>query len=120
NGEYNLYTLQNGQKVNLTKFPTSIKRPFVSANGQSVVFEKDYQLYVYDVASKKTALIPFTVNRNTVLEKTQEHQVKDQISYFDVSPDGKKIAFIARGKVFVSDIDGKFIRQVVQGSERAF
>jgi tricorn protease len=120
NGEYNLFTIINGKKTALTQFNTSIKRPFVSASGQYVVFEKDYQLHLYDVASKKTSLLSFSVNRNTILEKTQEHQVKEQISYFDVSPDGKKMAFIARGTVFVSDVDGKFIRQIVHSSERAF
>ncbi|MBS1528004.1 MAG: PD40 domain-containing protein, partial [Bacteroidetes bacterium] len=45
NQEYNLYTFIDGKKTALTQFPTSIKRPFVSANGEKVVFEKDYQLY---------------------------------------------------------------------------
>jgi tricorn protease len=37
NGEYNLYTMQNGTKEQLTKFPTSIMWPEVSANGEKIV-----------------------------------------------------------------------------------
>ena len=38
----------------------------------------------------------------------------------DVSPDGKKFAFTSRGELFVSDVEGKFIRQIHRGnSERA-
>ena len=53
NEEYNLYTFIDGKKTVLTQFNTSIYMPFVSANGEKVVFEKDYQLYIYDVASKQ-------------------------------------------------------------------
>ncbi|MBK1442347.1 PD40 domain-containing protein [Parapedobacter sp. ISTM3] len=118
NGEYNLYTFVNGQKTPLTRFNTSIKRPAVAANGEKVVFEKDYQLFVYDVASKKTVQPPISLNRNMVLGKSQEFDAKDNISYFDVSPDGKKLAFVSRGELFVSDIDGKFIRQMPSSGER--
>lgn len=120
NGEYNLYTLENGQPKQLTQFDTSIKRPAVSANGEKVVFERDYQLYIYDVASGRSTPVSLRVNRNQVLTKEQEFDVKDQISAFDVSPDGKKMAFISRGTVFVSDVAGKFIRQIHTSKERAF
>lgn len=118
NGEYNLYTFQNGIKTALTQFDTSIKRPVVSANGQKVVFEKDYQLFIHDVGSNQTSLVPVTLNRNTVLAKDQEYNVKDNITNFDVSPDGKKLAFTSRGTLFVSDIDGKFVRQIPLPQER--
>ncbi len=119
NEEYNLYTFLAGKKTALTKFDTSIKRPFVSANGTTIVFEKDYQLYTYDVASKKTEKVNVGTSRNQVLSKEQEYDVKENISAFDASPDGKKLAFIARGEIFVSDADGKFIRQISQSGERA-
>ena len=119
NEEYNLYTFIGGKKTALTKFDTSIKRPFVAANGNTVVFEKDYQLYVYDVASKKAEKINISSFRNQVLTKEQEYEVKANIFNFDVSPDGKKMAFISRGELFVSDVDGKFIRQISNSGERA-
>jgi Tol biopolymer transport system component/C-terminal processing protease CtpA/Prc len=120
NGEYNLYTVANGKKTVLTTFPTSIKSPFVSANGAKVVFERDYQLWLYDVASKKAEKLNLSIYRNNVLTKEKDFDVKGTITYFDVSPDGKKMAFTARGEIFVSDIDGKFVQQINKGSaERA-
>ncbi|MFB9842167.1 S41 family peptidase [Mucilaginibacter ginsenosidivorans] len=119
NEEYNLYTFVDGKKTALTQFPTSIKRPFVSANGERVVFEKDYQLYVYNVASKQTQKLNFSIFRNDVLPKEQEYDVKGKIEAMDVSPDGKKLAFVSRGELFVSDVEGKFIRKIERGnSER--
>lgn len=118
NGEYNLYQLANGKKEALTKFETSIKKPFVSADGSKVVFEKDYQLFVYDVKAKTSKPLTINVNSNKSLEKEQNFEVENNIDYFDISPDGKKMAFVSRGIIFVSDNEGKFINQISDGKER--
>jgi C-terminal processing protease CtpA/Prc/Tol biopolymer transport system component len=112
NGEYNLYALQNEKKIRLTDFSTSIKNASVNASGGKVVFEKDYQLWLYDVAGKRSDKLNISIVRNNVLLKEKDFDVKGKITGFDVSPDGKKIAFISRGELFVSDIDGKFTQQV--------
>ena len=118
NGEYNLYQLANGKKEALTKFETSIKKPFVSADGSKVVFEKDYQLFVYDVKAKTSKPLIINVNSNKSLEKEQNFEVDNNIDYFDISPDGKKMAFVSRGIIFVSDNEGKFVNQISDGKER--
>jgi tricorn protease len=112
NGEYNLYTLDNGKKKGLTKFSSSIKTPSVNANGGKVVFEKDYQLWIYDVKTDKESKLDISIIRNNVLPKEKDFDVKGNISDFDVSPDGKKLVFVSRGELFVSDIEGKFIQQI--------
>jgi tricorn protease len=120
NDEYNLYTIDNGKKTALTKFSTSIKSPMVSANGNRVVFEKDYQLWMYNVASKKAEKLELSLTRNSLLPKDMDFDVKAHITNFDISPDGKKLAFTSRGEIFVSDVEGKFIQQIDKGSaERA-
>lgn len=120
NGEYNLYAIENGKKTSLTKFATSIKSPAVNANGGKIVFEKDYQLWLYDVASKKAEKMQISILRNSILSKEKDFNVLNTITNFDVSPDGKKLVFTSRGEIFVSDIDGKFVQQLQKGSgERA-
>jgi tricorn protease len=79
NEEYNLYTFIDGKKTALTQFPTSIKRPQVSADGSRVVFEKDYQIFVYDVASKQTQKLTLNLFRNNVLPKDQSFEVGGKI-----------------------------------------
>ncbi|MEP7319585.1 MAG: hypothetical protein ABI921_12615, partial [Panacibacter sp.] len=117
NGEYNLYSFDDDKKTALTNFSSSIKNPIVNANGGKIVFEKDYQLWMYDVALKKSDKLNISITRNNVLPKEKDFDVKGNISAFDVSPDGKKMTFISRGELFVSDIEGKFIQQVQRGSE---
>jgi tricorn protease len=112
NGQYNLYSMVNGIKTALTNFNTSIRYPVVNANGGTVVFEKDYQIFVYDVTAKTSRKVPVQVVSNFNLDKEKEFDVKDKITYFDVSPDGKKLAFASRGELFASDIKGKIVQQI--------
>lgn len=118
NGEYNLYALNNGQRANLTDFKTPVRRPSVSANGSKVVFEKDYQIYIYDIKSKQSSKVDYNISFNNSIQKTQVYNTDNSITYFDISPDGKKIAFTSRGELFVSDIKGKFVQKVINTSER--
>ncbi|PCJ97597.1 MAG: peptidase S41 [Flavobacteriaceae bacterium] len=112
NGEYNLYTFKEGTKTALTSFETSIGRPQVSANGEALVFSKDYQIFLYNVQSNSTVKVPIQLVKNNTLSKTQDFNVKGKITNYTVSPDNKKLAFISRGELFVSDIKGKFIQQI--------
>lgn len=112
NGQYNLCTLNQTTKKTLTDFPTSIKTPQVNANGGKVVFEKDYQLWLYDVRSDKTNLLDISIIRNNTLPKEKDFEIKGNISAYDISPDGKKMALVSRGELFVGDVEGKFIQQI--------
>lgn len=112
NGQYNLYTFTDVKKTPLTTFPESIKHPQVSADGRKVVFEKGYQLWQYDVATQQAAPVSLLLPQNLTLPKLQDFDVKSKISAFDVAPDNKKLAFVSRGALFVSDKEGKFIRQL--------
>ncbi len=112
NGQYNLYAFKEGKKTPLTNFPEAIKHPQVSADGRKVVFEKGYQLWQYDVATKQSTLVPVMLPQNLTLPKLQDFDVKSKISAFDVAPDNKKLAFVSRGALFVSDKEGKFVQQL--------
>ncbi len=116
NGEYNLYTFDKDKKTALTAFTSSIKSPIVNANGGKVVFEKDYQLWEYDVAGKKSSKLNISIVRNNTLPQEKDFDIRGRISAFDISPDGKKMAMVSRGELFVSDVEGKFIEQVQRGS----
>ena len=90
--------------------------PQVNANGGKVVFEKDYQLWMYDVKTGDTRKLNISVIRNNILPKEKDFDVKGNITAYDVSPDGKKLAFVSRGEIFVSDPEGKFIQQLNRGT----
>jgi tricorn protease len=112
NKEYNLYRLTGTEKKQLTSFPTSIGRPQVSADGSKVVFRLDYQIYTYDVASGKSEKCDIKIAKTQKLLTDITYKTAEKITNFDVTPDGKKIAFVSRGRLFVSDIEGKFVREM--------
>src|SRR5690606_19015054 len=95
NDEYNLYRIADGKKEQLTSFKESIGRPQVAADGSAVVFEKGYQVFLYNQATGKTTQPEIHLSRNAVLGKSSEFNVKGQISHFDISDDGKKMAFVS-------------------------
>jgi len=103
NGDYNLYTLDNGKKKALTKFSSSIKTPMVNANGGKIVFEKDYQLWMYDVKTGNEKKLDISIIRNNVLPKEKDFEVRGNIAGYDVSPDGKKLVFVSRGEIYSAD-----------------
>lgn len=112
NGEYNLYLLRDEKKVQLTSFDSSIFNIQIAADGGKIAFEKDYQVWIYDTLTKLSNKIPIQLAKYDALETEQDFNVSGKITNFDVSSDGKKIVFVSRGELFVSDIEGKFIKQL--------
>lgn len=112
NDQMNLYTFKDGVKTPLTQFKEMVIHPSVNANGGTIVFEKGYQLWAYDIATDKAHVIPIKGFRHNTLTKRQNFDVKGNISAFDVSPDNKKLAFVSKGRLFVSDIKGKFLKEL--------
>ena len=111
--QYNLFTFVDGEKKALTHWEeTSIRQPRVNASGQWVVFEKDYQLHVYDVETQQVTTPEIHLFQRPAEGMIQGFAIEGNITDFDISPDGKKIAMVARGELFVSDLQGKFVRQM--------
>jgi len=115
-GEYNLFTITNSKKSALTNFKTSIKTPQVNAAGGKIVFQKDYQLWLYDVSTARAEKVQVNISRNDVLTKAQDYEISRKLSAFDISPDGKKMAFVSRGEIFVSDVEGKYTKRINRGN----
>lgn len=112
NGEYNLTVLIDGEPRVLTDFATAIHAPQVSRNGEKVVFTKDYRIHLYDVTTGKTTTPAIRAYENNRPDIAQSYNTDAQITAFDISPDGKKLAFVSRGKLFVSDTKGLFVQPV--------
>ncbi len=110
--EYNLFTFKNGMKTRLTSFTSSIGRPQVSGNGSVVVFTLDYEIHAWYPDSEETKKIPVKIFANKPLAFDKSFNTDGEITHYDISPDDKKIAFISRGRLFISDIKGQFISEI--------
>jgi tricorn protease len=92
----------NDTPVQLTSFRKGrVLWPSIAYNGKSIVFEKDFGVWKYDIASKKATPVPIT-RRGAPAGVGVEHlRLTGQFRELALSPDGKKLAFIAHGEVFV-------------------
>lgn len=97
----NLYSFDLGSKQveQLTKF-TEFDVMWPSLGPDAIVFENAGYLYKFDLASKEAAKLSIAVPGET--GETMRHwaNVGRLITDFDISPDGKRAVFAARGDVF--------------------
>jgi Tol biopolymer transport system component/C-terminal processing protease CtpA/Prc len=81
--------------------------PSISYDGREIVFEHNFKIWKLDTESGKTNEVEI-LRRGVPAGPAVEHlRLTDQISELQLSPDGKKVAFVVRGEVFAaSSTDG--------------
>lgn len=81
--------------------------PNISADGKTIVFERNFAIWIYDVATGKAEPLSIRLRGAPPATSVEHKKLTDGVEDFALSPDGKKIAFINRGEVFaVSAKDG--------------
>ena len=116
NEEYNLYRLTEGKPKKLTSHKTAVSFPNVSADGSAIVYLKDYQIHLLNTKSGRSKPVDIRLNAYKTLTKSKDYNTSGKVSAFDISRDGKKIALVSRGELFVSDMKGKFVKQLQTGA----
>jgi tricorn protease len=90
-----------GQPKQLTNFTTGrVLFPSISYDGKQIVFERDFRLWSINLESGKAAEIPVTL-RGAATSPISE-RVTPQADELALSPDGKKVAVVARGEIFAA------------------
>lgn len=103
NGQQNLWAHPvGGTATPLTSFTKGrVLWPSIAANGQSIVFERDFAIWKYDLGSKEAKPIALTLRGAPAGVAVEQVRLTTGFSTLALSPDGKKMAFVARGDVFV-------------------
>jgi len=93
----------SGEPKQLTHFTKGrVLWPTLSSNGKTLVFERDFTIWKYDLASGKASEVNI-VRRGAPASPGTDHQrFTSQFRNMVLSPDGKKVAFTAHGDVFVA------------------
>jgi Tol biopolymer transport system component len=108
-----------GEPWALTRFSEGrVLFPSVSADGRKVAFERDFGIWTLDLPAGEPRPLPVTL-RGAIQEAAIQHVSLDTgFSSFALSPDGKKVAFVARGEVFAaSSEDGGDAARVTRSVE---
>ena len=81
--------------------------PSLSRDGKLIVFERSQRIWAYDTESAATREVSIEL-RGTPNVSTPAHvTLTTCLSALSLSPDDKKLAFVARGKVFAASASGR-------------
>ncbi len=117
-GAENLYVRSHEGKIQqLTQFRSGrCLWPNISANGKTIVFERDFQIWVYDIASGKTYRPDISCRGSATDTELRHVQLTSGFKNATLSPDRKKMAFTIRGKIFVAPVQEESNAKNITGS----
>ena len=103
-GAQNLWSKAiNGQAKQLTKFTSGrVLWPTISYDGKTIVFERNFGIWKFDTASGQATEVQIT-RRGAPTGPSIEHlALNNGFGDLALSPDGRKVAFVARGEIFAA------------------
>lgn len=118
-GSFNVHKLRvdnPSETEQLTAFKTHPIR-FLSIGGDTMVFSYDGELYRFKEGSEpeKVAIVIRTQNAENNVEYVS---IDGGVMEMDIAPNGKEIAFISRGEVFVTSVDGALTKRLTNTPEQ--
>ncbi len=113
-GNQNIFTMplaQPGAAKQLTNFKDNPVRHLSISSGNTLCFSQDGEIYTMKQGGnpQKISIQIFNDGR-TGVEKTVS--VNGNAGEFALSPNGKEIAFVVRGEVFVTSVDGGITKRI--------
>lgn len=106
-GHENLWrATREGAPVPVTRFVDGrVLWPSISADGRTIAFARDFGIWTLDVSSGRTAPVKIALRGAASTPAISHENLGKDFSDLSVSPDGKKLAFIARGEVFAASTE---------------
>ena len=103
-GTQNIWTKPlKGQEKQLTDFKDGrVLWANISFDGKQIVFERDFKIWTLETNGGRASEVPITLRGTAAGALTEKLNLSGQIREFALSPDGKKIAVVARGEVFAA------------------
>ncbi len=102
-----LYTLGKGERAVTTFSNGRVLFPNLSYDGKTLVFERDFGIWRLDTATGKADPVPVTLRgAPSGPDPSDRVTVTGGFTGLTVSPDGKKLAFVARGEIWAASREG--------------
>ena len=124
NGAQNIWTATPGRAdyKRVSNFTDGrVLWPSISYDGREVVFEHNFSIWKLDTDSGKASEVSIVRRGASAGPGVERMRLSDQISEMQLSPDGKKVAFVVRGEVFAaSAADGGDAARVSNSSAEEY
>ncbi|HXR99569.1 MAG TPA: DPP IV N-terminal domain-containing protein [Pyrinomonadaceae bacterium] len=105
NGAQNIWTITPARSDarRLSTFTEGrVLWPSISYDGREIVFEHNFAIWKLDTENGKASEVAITRRGASAGPGIERQRITDQIAELQLSPDGKKVAFIVRGEVFAA------------------
>lgn len=118
NGNFNIYkrALVGGRSTQLTDFEMHPVR-FLSMGNQTLCFSYDGELYTMKEGEEPQKL-SITIRTQAIANPDKFIKINGGVQEMAIHPNGKEIAFIARGEVFVTSVDGAMTKRITNTPEQ--
>lgn len=117
-GKFNLYAYDtaSGKAIQITKNRDwDIRWP--SSDGQNkIVWERDGELEIFDVGSRRSNKLSINVPNDGVNRRRRQVSVANQVSSYGLSPKGERAVFAARADIFTAPIEKGGVRNLTNSS----
>ena len=118
-GKFNLYAydVASGKTTEVTKFRDWDVRWPSSDDQNKIVYERNGELEMMDVGSKKISKLSIDVPDDGVYKRRRQTSVANLISSFSLSPKGERALFAARGDIFTVPVEKGGVRNLTKSSD---
>jgi tricorn protease len=93
---YNTKTKTTEKVTNFTEYDVK----FPSLGADNIVFENGGYLYKLNINDKKAVKVPVFINNDFIYARNEWKDASKRITDADLSPNGERVVFTARGEVF--------------------
>jgi tricorn protease len=103
-GAQNLWSLAiGGAARQVTRFDDGrVLWPTMSNDGRTIVFERDFELWRLETADGRAARVPVTKRGAAATPMIDHVTMTNGLQELALSPDGRKVVFIARGEIWAA------------------
>jgi tricorn protease len=117
-GKFNLYAYNtsNGKTAQVTTNKDWDIRWPSSDNDSRIVYERDGELEIFDVNSKRASKLTINVPNDGVNRRNRVVSVSNLISAYSLSPKGERALFSARGDIFTVPVEKGGVRNLTKTS----
>ncbi|MEQ1502672.1 MAG: S41 family peptidase [Myxococcota bacterium] len=91
------------------------RTPSVGNDGR-IVFVRGGDLHLFDPKTAQEKTIPVDLQAERVMSRRRYPDVKQQMSWYTISPDGDRVLIVARGEVFSIPVEDGVVLPVTQTS----
>ena len=118
-GKFNLYAYDTGNRktTQVTKNRDWDIRWPSSDNQSHIIYERDGELEIMDLSSKKATHLSINVPDDGINRRRRQALVGNQVTWFTLSPKGERAVFAARGDIFTAPIEKGGTRNLTKSSD---